>query len=88
MGCVIHGASSSGKSDLVEKSATFLPPEVVMRFTSFSSQALSYLGSLEHKYIIGGELKPYKPGEDDSFQQCFRQLFLKIELQEPPRLVN
>jgi hypothetical protein len=74
MGCIIQGASGSGKSDLVEKSAEFLPPEVVVYYTSFSDKAISYLGSLEHKYIIGGELKPFKPGEDDGFQQAFRQL--------------
>ncbi len=88
MGYVIHGASSSGKSELVEKSAKFLPPEIVIRCTSFSNQALSYIGSLEHKYIIGGELKPYKPGEDDGFQQSFRQLISENRITRTTTIIS
>lgn len=71
---IICGPSASGKSDLIEKGAEYLPPESVLRCTSFSNQALQYIGPLTHKYVVGGELKPLVPGEDDSFQQAFRQL--------------
>jgi hypothetical protein len=73
-GYIFHGASASGKSALIEKGAQFLPPESVARYTSYSNQALNYIGSLEHKYILGGELKTFRPGDDDAFQQSFRQL--------------
>lgn len=71
---IICGPSASGKSDLIEKGAEYLPPECVLRCTSFSNQALQYIGPLTNKYVVGGELKPLVPGEDDSFQQAFRQL--------------
>lgn len=71
---IICGPSASGKSDLIEKGAEYLPPESVLRCTSFSNQALQYIGALTNKYVVGGELKPLVPGEDDSFQQAFRQL--------------
>lgn len=74
MGFVFSGPSASGKSDAIISAANLLPPEVVINSTSFSPMALFYLGSLKHKYVIGGELKALMPGEDDDYQQAFRQL--------------
>ncbi len=74
MGFVFSGPSSSGKSDGVIRASDFLPPEVVMTSTSFSEKSLYYLGSIAGKYILGGEIKADKPGEDDPLQQAFRQL--------------
>lgn len=74
MGFVFSGPSSSGKSDGVIRASDCLPPEVVMTSTSFSEKSLYYLGSIAGKYILGGEIKADKPGEDDPLQQAFRQL--------------
>ncbi|MBX9877610.1 MAG: hypothetical protein K2Y22_04055 [Candidatus Obscuribacterales bacterium] len=74
MGFVFSGPSASGKSDAIVKASNLLPPEIVINSTSYSNRALFYLGSLRHKYVIGGELKILKKGEDDDWQQAFRQL--------------
>jgi hypothetical protein len=73
-GFFIGGSSASGKSDLVQKAAIFLPPEVILEATSLSEKAIWYLGDVAGKYIIGGELRILKPGEDDPWQQAMRQL--------------
>jgi len=74
MGFILSGLSGSGKSGLAEKGAQLLPPEIVEKYTSWSSQALSYAGDLTNKFILCGEIKPYKQGEDDDAQQQMRQL--------------
>ena len=73
-GFLWDGASASGKSKLVNLAAEFLPPEDIIFATSCSNHAFDYIGDVSGKYIIGGELKLLKPGEDDPWQQGFRQL--------------
>lgn len=94
-GFLVGGASASGKSELIINAAGFLPPEVVITATSFSENALFYLGDIRHKYFVGGELKLPEPGEDDPYQQALRQLISDnkivrciVEKNERGELVN
>ena len=54
---IVRGGSSSGKSFLVEKVSSFFPPEVVLRATSLTTNALYYFpaGTLRHRFVVGGE---------------------------------
>jgi hypothetical protein len=69
-----NGASASGKSALVLKGAAFLPQEIVLYLTSFSEQAIFYLGGIQNKYLVFGEIAPTADGQDDPRQSAMRQL--------------
>ncbi len=71
---MVAGASGSGKSDLIDKAADFLPPETVRPITSASAQAMYYMGDLSGQYVKFGEMQPIKDGEDDYRQMAWRQL--------------
>lgn len=71
---MLAGASGSGKSDAAIKGADFLPPEIVKSITAASAQAFYYLGDIRHKYLVMGEMRPTREGEDDYRQTAMRQL--------------
>ena len=54
---IVQGPSSSGKSYLIEKTATVFPPESVIHATQMTPQALFHMkpGALVHKFIVAGE---------------------------------
>jgi hypothetical protein len=52
-----HGPSSSGKSHVLDRVAEMFPPEDVVRATAMTPQSLHHMppGSLQHKFVVGGE---------------------------------
>ncbi|MCF0241138.1 MAG: hypothetical protein HUK25_00780, partial [Treponema sp.] len=52
---LILSQSASGKSYLVDTVKKLMPPEDVISVTSLSDQALNYIDSLMHKFLILGE---------------------------------
>lgn len=74
MGFVFHGSSGAGKTDLILQGAKLLPPEKVLTITATSENAAYYFGDIKHRYLILGEVKPLKDGQDDPKQMAWRQL--------------
>jgi hypothetical protein len=54
---ITRGGSSSGKSYLGEQVSRLIPPEVVLRATSLTPNALYYFppGHLRHRFVLAGE---------------------------------
>ncbi len=54
---IAQGPSSSGKSFVIERTATLFPPEAVLLAKSLTPQALVYMknGSLRHRWVVAGE---------------------------------
>jgi len=57
LAAIVQGPSSSGKSYLVDKVASLLPPEAVVLATQMTPQALFHMkpGSLRHRWVVAGE---------------------------------
>jgi hypothetical protein len=75
---IIRGASSSGKSFLAEQVSRLCPPEVVVRATSLTTNALYYFppNSLRHRWVVAGE-RPRRI--DDEAAEATRALREMIE---------
>jgi DNA primase len=76
---IVQGASSSGKSFIIETGAKLMPPEAVVQAHDFTDQALYYLpvGSLEHKVVVSGERVQEHRGKDGQAQdnsKAFREM--------------
>ena len=54
---IVQGASSTGKSYIVEQVARLFPPEALIIATQMTPQALFHMkpGSLVHRWVVGGE---------------------------------
>jgi hypothetical protein len=70
---IIQGPSSSGKSYLIDKTTSLLPPEVLIHATQMTPQALFHMrpGALVHKFIVAGERSRL---EDDDRAEATRAL--------------
>lgn len=70
---IAQGPSSSGKSFVVERTATLFPPESVLLAKSLTPQALVYMpsGSLRHRWVVAGERSRV---EDDNTAEATRGL--------------
>src|SRR5262245_36341890 len=57
LAALVQGATSSGKSHVVERTAETFPPEAKLLATDITQQALYYLpyGSLRHRFVVAGE---------------------------------
>ncbi|MBP3957171.1 hypothetical protein J8F10_18060 [Gemmata sp. G18] len=73
LAAVVRGPSSSGKSFLVEAVASLFPPEVTLRATDLSPNALYYFkpGELRHRWVVAGERSRI---EDDERAEATRAL--------------
>ena len=78
LAAIVRGSSSSGKSYIVETVASLFPPEVVLRATSLTTNALYYFppGTLRHRFIVAGERSRL---EDDDRAEATRALREMIE---------
>ena len=70
---IAQGPSSSGKSFVIERTATLFPPEAVLLAKSLTPQALVYMknGSLRHRWVVAGERSRV---EDDNTAEATRGL--------------
>jgi hypothetical protein len=72
----VRGPSSSGKSHLIDKAASLIPPESVIRATQMSPQSLFYMpkGSLRHKLIVAGERSRNEKDEAAEATRALREM--------------
>jgi hypothetical protein len=73
LAAIVRGSSSSGKSYIVERVASLLPPEAVIHATQMTPQALFHMppGSLSHRWVVAGERSRV---EDDDCAEATRAL--------------
>ena len=72
----LRGPSSSGKSHLIDKAASLIPPEAVIHATQMSPQSLFYMknGSLRHKLIVAGERSRSEEDEAAEATRALREM--------------
>jgi DNA-binding transcriptional ArsR family regulator len=72
----VRGPSSSGKSYLIDKSSSLMPPESVITATQISPQALFYMkkGSLRHKLVAAGERSRSQEDEVAEATRALREM--------------
>jgi hypothetical protein len=70
---IVQGPSASGKSYLIERTATLVPDEVVIHATQMTPQALFHMkpGALAHQFVVAGERSRI---EDDERAEATRAL--------------
>jgi hypothetical protein len=73
LAALVRGPSSSGKSYVIERTASLAPPESVICATQMTPQALFHMrpGSLRHRWIVAGERSRK---EDDDAAEATRAL--------------
>lgn len=78
LAAIVCGSSSSGKSFLCERVSLMFPPEVVLRATGMTTNALFYFekGTLTHRWVVAGERSRV---EDDDQAEATRALREMIE---------
>lgn len=78
LSAIVRGASTSGKSFVVDRTTGMVPPEVIMNATSLTTNALYYFpeGTLRHRLIVAGERSRI---EDDDRAEATRALREMIE---------
>jgi hypothetical protein len=83
----VKGPSSSGKNYVIDKVAGLFPPEVVIRATQITPQALFYMkpGSLRHRWVVAGERSR---GEEDEVAEATRALREMISERRISKLVS
>lgn len=84
LAAIVQGPSSSGKSYVIEKAATLMPPEGVVLATKMTPQALFHMkpGALEHRFVVAGERSRL---ENDERAEATRAL---REMQSSGRLIK
>jgi hypothetical protein len=82
----VKGPSSSGKNYITDKVACLFPPEMVIRATQMTPQALFYMkpGSLCHRWVVTGERSR---GEEDEVAEATRALREMISERRISKLV-
>src|SRR5262249_13041383 len=70
---IVQGPSTSGKSYLIEKTASLFPSEAVIYATQMTPQALFHMkpGTLCHKFVVAGERSR---NQDDDKAEATRAL--------------
>jgi hypothetical protein len=73
---ILQGPSSSGKSHLIEKTASLFPPETTVYATQMTPQALFHMrpGALIHKFIVAGERSRIKDDERAEATRALREM--------------
>ncbi|QJW95618.1 hypothetical protein [Frigoriglobus tundricola] len=76
LAAVVRGPSSSGKSFLVETVASFFPPEVTLKATDLSPNALYYFppGELRHRWVVAGERSRMENDERAEATRALREM--------------
>ena len=79
LSAIIQGASSSGKTFIIETIAKLMPSEDVVQAHDFTDQVFYYMpeGSLRHKVVISGERLHERCGKDGEVQdnsKAFREM--------------
>jgi hypothetical protein len=73
---IVRGSSSSGKSYVVNTVADLFPPEVVLRATDITSNALYYFppGTLRHRWVVAGERSRVQNDESAETTRALREM--------------
>src|SRR5262249_43227372 len=73
---ILQGPSSSGKSYVIEKTASLFPSEAVIHATQMTPQALFHMapGRLSHRFIVGGERSRIQDDEHAEGTRALREM--------------
>jgi hypothetical protein len=73
---IVQGPTSSGKSYLIEKTASLFPAETVIHATQMTPQALFHMrpGSLSHRFIVAGERSRIQDDEKAEASRALREM--------------
>lgn len=79
LSAIVQGASSSGKSYVIETIAKLMPKDAVVQAHDFTEQSFYYMeeGSLQHKVIVAGERRHDNNGKDghaEDNSKAFREM--------------
>ncbi|MBN2024922.1 MAG: hypothetical protein JW809_19250 [Pirellulales bacterium] len=76
LAAIVQGPSSSGKSYVVRKVASLIPPEGVITATQLSPQSLFYMkpGSLVHRFIVAGERSRLENDDSAEATRALREM--------------
>jgi hypothetical protein len=72
----IHGPSSSGKSFLIDQTASLFPPETILAATTMTPQALYHTeeGDLKNRWVIAGERSRVENDEKAEGTKALREM--------------
>jgi hypothetical protein len=72
----VHGPSSSGKSYLIEQTASLFPPETIIPATQMTPQALFHIkpGTLVHRFLVAGERSRIEGDEKAEATRALREM--------------
>ena len=73
---IVQGPSSSGKSYLIDKTASLIPPEAVVRATQMTPQALFHMpsGTLRNRFVAVGERSRADSSEAADATRALREM--------------
>ena len=73
---IVQGASSSGKSHVIERVASLFPGETTLLATDLTPNALYYLprGSLRHRFVVAGERSRVEDDERAEATRAMREM--------------
>ncbi len=77
LAAIVQGASSSGKSYVMNMISSLIPPEGIVQAHSITEMALYYMvsGSLEHRLIVSGEREREAGGDNAQLgSKAFREM--------------
>src|SRR5262249_4736900 len=76
LSAILQGPSSSGKSYLIEKTASLFPPEAVIHATQMTPQALFHMrpGTLSHRFVVGGERSRVEDDDAADARRALREM--------------
>ena len=76
LAAIVQGPSSTGKSFVIDKTATLFPPDAVIHATQMSPQALFHMkpGSLQHRFIVAGERSRQENDETADTTRALREM--------------
>ncbi|MBK8267554.1 MAG: hypothetical protein IPK83_04310 [Planctomycetes bacterium] len=81
---ITHGLSSTGKSYVEEQVSVLFPPEVVLKATDITANALYYLkpGSLIHAFVVNGERSRKQDDDRAEATRALREMLSAGELRK------
>ena len=82
MSAIVQGATSTGKSFVIERVAQLIPPEAKLVATDMSAMSLYYLppGSLLHRFVVAGERARAQTDEHADARKALREMLSGGEL--------
>ena len=76
LAAIVQGPSSSGKSYIIDRTASLFPPETVIQATQMTPQALFHMrpGSLKNRFVVAGERARSDSDEQAEATRALREM--------------